>query len=154
MAVFGVPRTIVKGVVHDTQGHTIQSAIDTWNNNCAASAQLVVGEDGEVVLTVLIENVAWHAGAGPGVGRTPFWADGANNVNPRSVGVEFCGIAGTPYTDAQYQSGAEIAHWLEADYGVPRLYTPDLLPGWIDHAAISNQRSDPGPTFNWARFLI
>ncbi len=150
-AAFGVPRSIIKAVAHDTQGYTIQSAIDTWRNTCAASAQLVVGTDGECVLAVPIEDVAWHAGTDASTGRTPFWK--ANNVNPYSVGIEFCGFAGQPYTDAQYNKGNEIAHWLEATYGVPRVQTPDLEPGWITHASISNQRTDPGPTFDWSRIL-
>lgn len=138
-------------MAHCTQGYTIQSALDTWNNGCAASAQLVVGTDGECVLAVNIEDVAWHAGTDVTTGRSAFWK--ANNVNPYSIGVEFCGFVGQPFTDAQYEKGNEIAHWLEQEYGVPRVQTDDLIPGWISHEAISNQRSDPGPTFSWDRFL-
>lgn len=157
MRIFGVKRTIIKAVAHDTQGDTIAGALATWNNSCQAGAQLVIGcgkggdGDGECVMAVQLEDVAWHAGTNQDTGRDSFWQ--VHNVNPFSVGIEFCGFAGQPYTDAQYAKGNEIARWLESVYAIPRVQTPALSPGWIDHASISNQRSDPGPTFSWARIL-
>lgn len=157
---FGVPRSFVKGVWHDTQGWTIQSALDTWNNSCAAGAQLVVGrgagddQDGECVLAVRIENIAYHAGTDYSTGRTEYWRK--HNVNPMSIGVELCGFANdpaNPYTDKQYEKCQHISRWYEAEYGVPRVHAPDGEPGWESHGNISNQRSDPGDTFDYDRAL-
>jgi hypothetical protein len=145
VAVFGVPRQIVGAVAHDMEGYEA-GALATWNQG-NASAHLSILRDGHIVLNVRIEDVAWHAGTSRATGRTPFWQ--THNANPATLSFELEGFAGQPYTDAQAAAVGKIARWAEAKYGVQRIHTFDQLAGWHAHSEISNQRRDPGPTFNW-----
>ena len=107
--------------------------------------------DGEVVLNVQLENIAWHAGTDASIARTPFWQ--RNNINAFSVGIELEGYAATGFTAPQYTSARRIADWLTATYPIPREHTLDQIDGHHLHSELSNQRHDPGPSFAWAAVL-
>lgn len=147
---FGVDRKIVGFVWHSMEGH-IDGAIDRWNTG-VADAHLCILESGVIVLSCLLENIAWHAGTnndptGGQYGRTPFWRQ--NNANPMTVGVELEGFAGKPFTDAQIEAVRKIALWGESAYGVPRKHTFDQFEGHHSHGELSSSRTDPGSTFDW-----
>lgn len=149
-AEFGVQRDYRAVVIHDLEGH-LAGAIATWDKG-AADAHLVVLEDGTIVLTCRLENIAWHAGTnndptGGAYGRTPFWR--SHNVNPHSIGVELEGFYNRPYTAAQAAAVRRIAHWAEAKYGIPRVHTFDQIDGWHAHSELSSSRKDPGAGFDW-----
>ncbi len=140
----GVQRQLVCAVIHDMEGYEA-GAIATWDTG-VAGAHLSILRDGHKVLNVRVEDVAWHAGTDRTTGRTPFWQ--AHNINPYSLGIELEGFAGKPYTPEQAVALGEVAQWLAAEHGVARAFTGDSLTGWHRHSEISNQRSDPGPTFD------
>lgn len=127
------------------EGH-LAGAIATWNQG-AAGAHLCVLETGEIVRTVKIEDIAWHAGTDGSTGRTAFWK--SHNINPYSIGVEIEGFAGRPFTAQQAAAIRRIALWAEAKYGIARVHTFDQIDGHHAHSELSNQRGDPGSTFDW-----
>jgi N-acetyl-anhydromuramyl-L-alanine amidase AmpD len=132
------------------EGH-LTGAIATWNQG-KADAHLSVLEDGTIVLTCLLEHIAWHAGTnnkpnGGAYGRTAFWR--TNNVNPHSIGVELEGFYTQPYTAAQAAAVRKIARWAEKKYGIPRVHTFDQIAGQHTHSELSSSRLDPGPLFDW-----
>jgi N-acetyl-anhydromuramyl-L-alanine amidase AmpD len=143
------PRPIRSLVWHDMEGY-LAGAIATWNQG-AASAHLCVLRSGEIVRTVEIENIAWHAGTNATTGRTAFWK--ANNINPYSIGVELEGFVATGYTREQIDACVNIGRWAQAKYGIRPVRGGDSLDGHHLHGEISNQRSDPGPLFPFDAIL-
>lgn len=100
------------------------------------SAHFLVRRDGEVIQYVPCELRAWHAGASSWKGR--------ERCNDFSVGIELEGTDELPFTDAQYDSLAELTRALLGRYG--RLDVAghsDIAPG---------RKTDPGPHFDWARY--
>lgn len=146
---------LVSLVWHDMEGY-LAGAIQRWNTG-AAGAHLCVLRSGEVVLTCLLDDTAWHAGTdgrpGSGVyGRTPYWR--THNVNPYSVGIELEGFAATGYTAAQAGACRRISDWFTAKYpAIPREHTFDQMAGHHAHGELSSSRSDPGPLFDWGWVL-
>lgn len=143
------PRPIRSLVWHDMEGY-LAGAIATWNQG-AASAHLCVLRSGEIVRTVEIENIAWHAGTNAASGRTAFWK--ANNINPYSIGVELEGFVTSGYTREQIDACVKIGRWAQAQYGIQPVRGGDSLDGHHLHSEISNQRSDPGPLFPFDAIL-
>lgn len=143
-------RDINSIVIHDLEGST-QGAINWWNQQKSASAHYIISKDGTIIETVSPENVAWHAGTDSKTGRTAFWK--SHNINGYSIGIELEGFTTDKYTDQQYNSLINLTKWLAATYFIPRQHTFDMLPGLHAHSEISNQRSDPGPNFDWNRWL-
>jgi AmpD protein len=79
---------------------------------------------------------AWHAGASSWKGRS--------RCNDFSVGIELEGTDDTPFTDAQYESIAQLTRALLERYG------PLDLAGHSDIAP--GRKTDPGPHFDWQRY--
>ena len=82
---------------------------------------------------------AWHAGQSSFQGR--------ENCNDFSIGIELEGDDDTPYTDAQYESLAEVTTRLMAAYPIDTTRIAghsDIAPG---------RKTDPGPAFDWPRYL-
>ena len=99
------------------------------------SAHFFIRRDGELIQLVPCELRAWHAGASCWQGR--------ERCNDFSIGIELEGTDDLAYTDAQYDTLAELASTLFAHYG--RL---DVT----GHADIAPERkTDPGPAFDWQR---
>jgi len=82
---------------------------------------------------------AWHAGQSAYRGRTA--------CNDFSIGVELEGTDDIPYTDAQYDALAALSAALLAAY--PSL-SAQAIAGHSDVAP--GRKTDPGPSFDWARF--
>ena len=102
------------------------------------SAHVLIRRDGELVQYVPFGQRAWHAGKSTWRGR--------ESCNDFSIGVELEGTDVTPYTDAQYQALAALTAALLAVY--PTLST-QAIAGHSDIAR--GRKTDPGPTFDWAR---
>jgi N-acetyl-anhydromuramoyl-L-alanine amidase len=104
-----------------------------------ASAHALIRRDGQIVQYVPFGERAWHAGQSAWRGRS--------GCNDFSIGVELEGTDHTPYTDAQYQALAALTAALLAAY--PSL-SAQAIAG---HSDVSpGRKSDPGPSFDWARF--
>lgn len=130
----------------------LAAAIARWNTG-VASAHLCVLKAGDVVLTVKIDDTAWHAGTdnnptGEKYGRTAFWR--TNNINENSIGVELEGYADAHdggFTAAQIDACVKIASWARVKYKVLHQHTMDQIPGHHLHSELSTNRIDPGATF-------
>jgi hypothetical protein len=139
------PRAIRKIVVHVTEGSFWGSVSWLKNPRAHASSHFVVARSGRIIQLVHLSDVAWHAGN---------W-----KVNAESVGIEHEGFTygSGGFTTAQYRASARLAAWIA---------TRSLLPidraHLIGHAQVpapdggrggSGHHTDPGPHWNWNRYL-
>lgn len=104
------------------------------------AAHVLIGRAGSVTQFVAFNERAWHAGESVFAGRA--------NCNDFSIGIELEGTDTQPYTDAQYASLVAVARALCRHY-------PGIVPQrMVGHSAIAPARkSDPGPAFDWQRFM-
>ncbi len=138
--------------------HTVQGSYAgciAWFQNPAAnvSAHYVVRSfDGQVTQMVCHRNRAWHVGS----------------QNSFAVGIEHEGWieqGATWYTNALYQSSAQVSRFIANDLGINKLQTYDGLPTdglmSLSHTChkikghqhfIENTHIDPGPQWNWYRY--
>jgi len=103
------------------------------------SAHALIRRDGRIVQYVPFGERAWHAGQSAYRGRTA--------CNDFSIGVELEGTDDVPYTKEQYEALAALTAALVAAY--PSL-SAQAMTGHSDVAP--GRKTDPGPTFDWARF--
>jgi AmpD protein len=100
------------------------------------SAHFLVRRDGALIQFVPCGRRAWHAGESSWKGRA--------RCNDFSIGVEVEGNGEVPFTDAQYQTLAELTRALKARYPIADIAGhSDVAPG---------RKTDPGPYFDWARY--
>jgi AmpD protein len=101
------------------------------------SAHFFIRRDGQVIQFVPCLKRAWHAGESS-------W-QGQSRCNDFSLGIELEGSDSVPFTDAQYAALDHLTKVLRAVYP---------LRGIAGHSDIAPQRkTDPGPCFDWARYL-
>ncbi|MFG3363994.1 N-acetylmuramoyl-L-alanine amidase [Streptomyces sp. NPDC048156] len=125
-------------IIHVTQ-ETYADALAIFQNPAKkVSAHYVVrSSDGHIAQCVRERNIAWHAGN---------W-----DYNTRSIGIEHEGWVDQPefFTDALYQSSANLTAAICAKYGIPMDRQHILghyeVPG-TDH-------TDPGPYWDWSRYI-
>lgn len=103
------------------------------------SAHVLVRRDGGLRQYVGFGLRAWHAGRSRYRGREA--------CNDFSIGIELEGTDTTPYTDAQYESLAELVARLLCAY--PSL-SDEQIAGHHDIAP--GRKTDPGPAFDWERW--
>ncbi len=104
------------------------------------SSHLLIDRGGAVVQFVSLFDRAWHAG------RSVF--EGCEECNDFSLGIELEGDDNTPYTAEQYQSLAAVTRELQQRF--PAI-TRERITGHSDIAP--GRKTDPGPAFDWARYL-
>ena len=104
------------------------------------SAHLLIRRDGRLVQYVPLHLRAWHAG------RSSF--RGRSNCNDSSIGIELEGSDDLAFEDAQYATLSRTTRHIMALY--PAI-TPDRIAGHSDIAP--GRKTDPGPLFDWERFL-
>jgi N-acetyl-anhydromuramoyl-L-alanine amidase len=104
------------------------------------SAHLLVRRDGEIVQFVPFHLRAWHAGQSSCEGRA--------RVNDFSVGIELEGTDDVPFEAAQYQVLTRVTRALMATY--PAI-SRERIYGHCHIAA--GRKTDPGPHFDWKRYL-
>ncbi|MCK9792646.1 N-acetylmuramoyl-L-alanine amidase [Isoptericola sp. 4D.3] len=131
-------------VIHDTETAyepTVRLVTDptylAWNYTLRSS-------DGHVANHLEPADVGWHAGN---------WY-----MNMHSIGLEHEGWAGTSgwFTEAMYQSSAELVRHLAEKYDIPldRAHVighdqiPGILPGYT-----KNVHWDPGPYWDWEHYF-
>lgn len=101
------------------------------------SAHFFVRRDGRIIQFVPCLKRAWHAGASS-------W-QGKSRCNDFSLGIELEGSDFVPFTDAQYAALDRLTRVLREVYP---------LRGIAGHSDIAPLRkTDPGPCFDWARYL-
>ncbi|MEO8223253.1 MAG: 1,6-anhydro-N-acetylmuramyl-L-alanine amidase AmpD [Gammaproteobacteria bacterium] len=105
------------------------------------SSHFLIRRAGEVVQYVPVRRRAWHAGKSSYRGR--------ERCNDYSVGIELEGTDDRAYTRAQYRRLATLIRALRR--AVPTL-TQAPIVGHSDVAP--GRKTDPGPTFDWARLQL
>jgi N-acetyl-anhydromuramoyl-L-alanine amidase len=101
------------------------------------SAHFLVRRDGRIIQFVPCTKRAWHAGESCWQGRT--------RCNDFLLGIELGGSDAVAFTDAQYAPLNRLTMALRAAYPIC---------GIAGHSDIAPQRkTDPGPCFDWARYL-
>ena len=133
-------------VIHDAETD-YQTTIKIFQDslNYVSAHYVVRSSDGQITQMVDTKNVAWHAGN---------W-----NVNMHAIGYEHEGFAiqGTTwYTEAMYQASAALTKHLAAEYGIPldraHIIGHDDIPG-PTAGFVRGMHWDPGPFWNWARYM-
>ncbi|MEK9721646.1 MAG: 1,6-anhydro-N-acetylmuramyl-L-alanine amidase AmpD [Quisquiliibacterium sp.] len=105
--------------------------------NVRVSAHFLIRRRGELVQFVDCERRAWHAGASSFEGR--------ERCNDFSIGVELEGDEHSRFTNAQYVKLASLTKRLARRYPLRWVVGhSDIAPG---------RKADPGPNFDWDRFL-
>ena len=124
------------------------------------SVHFLLDVDGTIYQTLDLRDQAWHA----------------TKSNPRSIGVEIANLGipkegeQPPFTEAQYASLAKLAAALcsvfprirpEAPRDAEGRIVAGALPdaeftsfqGILGHSHVQSNKQDPGPAFDWERFL-
>ena len=105
------------------------------------SAHVLITRDGEVVQFVPFDQRAWHAGESSWQGR--------NNCNDFSIGIELEGTDDLPYDERQYEAVVPVVVALN------RQYKSLSLANLVGHSEIApTRKTDPGPHFDWQRFIV
>ena len=105
------------------------------------SSHLLIDRRGRATQFVPFDRRAWHAGESSWCGRS--------GCNDFSIGIELEGCDEIPYTKAQYRRLLLVAQALLNRY--PRL----SLNAIVGHLEIApGRKTDPGPAFDWPRFLL
>jgi N-acetyl-anhydromuramyl-L-alanine amidase AmpD len=133
-------------VIHDTEVGYDETVALFQNPLAYVSSHYVIrSSDGEVTQMVPTRNVAWHAGN--------WW------INTHAVGIENEGYAlegNEWFTDALYHSLARLTRYTADRYGIPldreHIIGHDQVPGPTE-AFQAGMHWDPGPFFDWARFM-
>jgi N-acetyl-anhydromuramyl-L-alanine amidase AmpD len=133
-------------VIHDTEG-SYAGTIATFQNPASyVSAHYVIkSSNGAITEMVRPQNVSWGAGN---------WY-----VNMHAINIELEGFAAqgrTWYTSAMYNSATKLVKYLAGKYGIPvnraHIIGHEDVPGPTD-ALTKAQHWDPGPFFDWTRFM-
>jgi AmpD protein len=101
------------------------------------SAHFLIRRDGELIQFVSCDERAWHAGASQWQGR--------EHCNDFSIGIELEGTDEVPYADLQYSTLASLSRSIADRYPIT------AVVGHSDVAPV--RKSDPGPAFDWSRYL-
>ncbi|MEJ2694707.1 MAG: 1,6-anhydro-N-acetylmuramyl-L-alanine amidase AmpD, partial [Candidatus Thiodiazotropha sp.] len=100
----------------------------------------LITREGRLLQYVPLNRRAWHAGTSSFRGRS--------HCNDFSIGIELEGCDELPFTDAQYTTLTQATRAIRSKF--PAI-TRDRI---TSHAAIAPERkSDPGPCFDWSRYL-
>lgn len=133
-------------VIHITDGHA--DALPVAQMWCqprhGSSAHFVVGQDGTVIQSVAIGDVAWHAHA----------------ANADSIGIEHCartprewgrGDLGLPPSVELYRASAKLVAWLCHQYGIMPSRVAILGHAEADHT--TTHTLCPVGNWDWAKYM-
>ena len=102
------------------------------------SAHFYIRRTGDVLQFVSCDDRAWHAGQSNYRGR--------NNCNDDSIGIELEGSDDQTFTDAQYQTLANLTSALASRHPLSHVAGHEhIAPG---------RKTDPGPFFDWQRYQV
>ena len=100
------------------------------------SAHFLIRRGGELIQFVACAKRAWHAGESRWKGRA--------RCNDFSIGVELEGTGEVTFTGVQYRRLAALTRALTMRYPIADIAGhSDIAPG---------RKTDPGPSFDWARY--
>ncbi|MFT7144875.1 MAG: N-acetylmuramoyl-L-alanine amidase [Alphaproteobacteria bacterium] len=139
----GFPVPINAIVIHGTGMKTHHDVLRRLRDPYfEVSAHYYISSTGKLYQLVKDEYKAWHAGVSA-------WGN-MHHLNCNSIGIElFNTTAGNkkPYTKAQYETLAQLLHYLIETYKIPL----EHVLGHSDIASIreTNHRTDPGMFFDW-----
>ncbi|MFP4136612.1 MAG: N-acetylmuramoyl-L-alanine amidase [Candidatus Acetothermia bacterium] len=143
------PEEINYIVIHTVQG-SLESAVRTFGSSGLSyprSAHYTVGKSGEVVKSVPVDEIAWHAGTDPpGSGGK----HESKVLNENSIGIEHGGYVDESEfpTREQYVASAALTRYLSQVYDIP--IDRDHIVG---HDEIKSTKGDPGPQWNWDYYM-
>ena len=104
------------------------------------SSHLLVRRDGAVMQFVPFHLRAWHAGESV--------CDGRTCVNDFSIGIELEGTDSLPFEDMQYRILADVTK------SIMQYYPGIALRRIFGHSDVApGRKTDPGPYFDWKRYL-
>ncbi len=104
------------------------------------SAHFLIERTGQITQFVSCLDRAWHAGQSRYAGR--------DQCNDFSIGIELEGADDVPYSDAQYQALSALTQCLR------KAYPAITLSRITGHEHIApGRKTDPGPAFDWGRYL-
>ncbi|MFD8836735.1 N-acetylmuramoyl-L-alanine amidase [Streptomyces griseofuscus] len=132
-------------VIHDTES-SYDAALNTFQKPGGGSAHYVIrSSDGAVTQMVPTKDISFQAGN--------------YSTNLHSIGIEHEGYAaagGTWYTQTEYETSAELVRYLAQRFGIPldrqHIIGHDNVPG-PSSALVSGMHWDPGPSWDWERFM-
>ncbi|MCP4598121.1 1,6-anhydro-N-acetylmuramyl-L-alanine amidase AmpD [Neptuniibacter sp.] len=104
------------------------------------SAHFLIERCGTVTQFVPVDKRAWHAGISQ--------FDGREGCNDFSIGIELEGCDEDEFTSSQYLSLSELTDVLRRIY--PTI-TQQRIAGHSDIAP--GRKTDPGPCFDWERYI-
>jgi len=104
------------------------------------SAHVLIRRNGSLTQFVPFDRRAWHAGLSSYCGR--------ERCNDFSIGIELEGSVTQSFTDKQYSSLIDLSKAIMASYpAIGKQHIAghsDIAPG---------RKQDPGPFFDWSRYL-
>jgi len=104
------------------------------------SSHFYVKRDGQLLQFVATRERAWHAGLSE--------FKGLDVVNDFSIGIELEGCDGQAFTDEQYAGLKDLSQTLIAAY--PAISKQRI----VGHNEVApGRKTDPGPCFDWERYL-
>ncbi len=104
------------------------------------SSHLLIDRKGDVTQYVPLNTRAWHAGESS--------YQGCASCNDFAIGIELEGIDSEPYETPQYRRLTAITLLMLRKF--PRLCMQSI----VGHCEIApDRKTDPGPAFEWQRFL-
>ena len=98
------------------------------------SSHFYIQRQGELWQFVSCDDRAWHAGVSHYRGR--------DNCNNYSIGIEFEGLEGDCFEDAQYETLQSLVSALAGRYPIAHI-------AGHEHVAVG-RKNDPGPGMDWA----
>lgn len=120
----------------DFSSHNFYKNIDGMK----VSAHVLIKRNGEIIQFVPFNKRAWHAGVSTFNGK-----DDCNNF---SIGIELEGSHDDIFEDIQYEQLSLITSLLMQEYD---LISKSNIKGHSDIAP--ERKTDPGPLFDWERYL-
>ena len=135
-------------VIHVTEGDFAGSVSWLKSKVSQASSHYIIrSSDGLIKQLVNEKDKAWHARCWNGV----------------SIGIEHEGFVARPekyFTDAMYSSSAKLVRYLADKYAIPKTNIRIIGHNFGDTSAIKqtdladcNTHNDPGPGWNWTKYL-
>ncbi len=104
------------------------------------SSHFYIKRCGEIIQFVPTHRRAWHAGVSSFNGR--------DQVNDFSIGIELEGCDAHEFEELQYASLQELTRCIQT--ACPRIETKNI----VGHSQIApGRKTDPGPCFDWQRYL-
>ena len=101
------------------------------------SSHFLIRRNGEIIQFIPCLQRAWHAGVSLWQGRT--------RCNDFSIGIEMEGSDFVPFENSQYRSLTILTRRLQRTYRFIDI---------VGHSDVAPERkTDPGPHFDWKRFL-